>query len=71
MFYSKNVPPWERTLRLVAAAALIFLGFWIDRGPMVTAIVVGHGLVLALTGFFGFCPACAMVGRKLDKRKAV
>jgi len=24
------------------------------------------GLVTALTGFFGFCPMCAMVGRKLS-----
>jgi hypothetical protein len=23
---------------------------------------------VGLTGFVGFCPACAMVGRKLDRR---
>jgi hypothetical protein len=25
------------------------------------------GVVTVLTGLFGFCPACAMVGRKLNE----
>lgn len=67
MFYVKNVPAFERILRLSLGAATIFLGFWIDKGPMVTGMVVGSGFIAALTGLIGFCPMCALVGRKLDK----
>lgn len=67
MFYVKNVPAFERILRLALGAATVLLGFWIDKGPMVTGLVIGSGLIAALTGFFGFCPMCALVGRKLDK----
>jgi hypothetical protein len=28
-------------------------------------LIAGTGAVAILTGFFGFCPMCAMVGRKL------
>ena len=29
-------------------------------------LIAASGLFLGLTGLFGFCPACALVGRKLD-----
>jgi hypothetical protein len=67
MFYAKNVSAFERILRLGLGATLIFLGFWIGKGPVLTALLVGSGLSIALTGFFGFCPMCALVGRKLDR----
>ena len=67
MFYVKNVPARERVLRVVVAiAALAFAVF--ERGESVLVVGVGlSGAVLALTGLFGFCPMCALVGRKLDK----
>lgn len=43
MFYAKNLPNWERVLRVIM------------------------GAILAMTGLMGFCPMCAMVGRKLNK----
>jgi hypothetical protein len=67
MFYVKNVPAFERILRFSLGAATVLLGFWMGKGPMVTGLVMGGGLIAALTGFFGFCPMCALVGRKLDK----
>ena len=67
MFYTKNVPGWERALRLVLGmAALAFA--WANWH--VSPLAVGAGIVgamLAMTGLIGFCPACAIVGRKLDK----
>lgn len=67
MFYVKNVPNWERALRLLMG--LLALGFaamnWGTSGLAVGAGVVGA--MLAMTGLVGFCPMCAMVGRKLDK----
>lgn len=67
MFYTKNVPGWERVLRMVIGmAALAFA--WMNWH--VSAIATGAGIVgamLAMSGLMGFCPACAMVGRKLHK----
>lgn len=68
MFYVKNVPNWERALRLIMGVmALVFAAMnWGSSGLAVGAGIMGA--MLAMTGLFGFCPMCAMVGRKLDKR---
>lgn len=67
MFYVKNVPTWERFLRVIAGMG--FLAFaYMNWG--VSGLGVGAGIVsamLSMTGLMGFCPMCAMVGRKLDK----
>jgi hypothetical protein len=66
MLYRKNLPGWERLARSIAGAAMIAAGLlwpglaWTMPGTLVAA----SGLVAILTGFFGFCPACAMVGRR-------
>lgn len=67
MMYVKNVPGWERLLRLVVGSiALVFAAM--NWGTSGLAVAVGlTSVVLAATGLVGFCPMCAMVGRKLDK----
>lgn len=69
MLYVKNVPNWERALRLIAGAmALVFA--IMNWGASTVAVGAGvMGLILAMTGLVGFCPMCAMAGRKLDKRQ--
>lgn len=65
MFYSKNVPGWERAVRLLMGVALIAASV-AYFGSTTTGWVVGMvGAMAAMSGMFGFCPACAMVGRKL------
>ncbi len=65
MFYSKNVPGWERAVRLLMGVALIAASV-VYFGSTTTGWVVGVvGAMAAMSGMFGFCPACAMVGRKL------
>ena len=71
MFYVKNVPGWERAVRVVAGLAMIGFGL---AGPGIAGSTVGYaiaasGVVALLTGFVGFCPMCAMVGRRLDEGK--
>ncbi len=67
MFYVKNVPTWERIVRVLMG--MLALGFaaanWHASGMAVASGVVGA--MLAMSGLVGFCPMCAMVGRKLDK----
>ena len=60
MFHIKrNLPGWERGLRIGSGFAV---------GGAVAAGLTPVGLItwlaLVLTAFVGFCPACAMVGRR-------
>lgn len=69
MFYVKNVPSWERALRIVLGLlALAFTAMHWNGSALLTNLGVA-GAVLSLSGLFGFCPMCALVGRKLDKRR--
>jgi len=65
-FFVKNVPTWERVVRVVVAvtAALVSLNaFAAPWGWLVAGSALGFGM----TGLFGFCPACALVGRRLSQ----
>ncbi|MEO8394858.1 MAG: DUF2892 domain-containing protein [Chloroflexota bacterium] len=70
MFYPKNVPQWERAIRVISGMILITLSVisLIGGNPPLLAIA---GLVsaffLVITGFIGWCPACAMIGRKIKQ----
>jgi hypothetical protein len=71
MFYRKNLPGWERAMRTVGGVVMIAYGLFGMPGlpgmpgAMAGYLIAGTGAVAILTGFFGFCPMCAMVGRKL------
>lgn len=68
MFYVKNVPTWERVLRVMAGLAVAAWSVLALGGLWATVLALSAaGMVLS--GLFGFCPACAMVGRKLDKAR--
>ncbi|WP_371033320.1 DUF2892 domain-containing protein [Methylosinus sp. PW1] len=61
----KNVPGWERVARVALGLALVaasvsYLGAT-PAGWGVGAV----GLMAMTSGLLGFCPACAMVGRRL------
>ena len=63
-FHLKNVPAGERVVRIlvglaVAGWALAALGGW--PGWLISASAAG----IVVSGLVGFCPACAMFGRKL------
>ncbi|MFZ3007719.1 MAG: DUF2892 domain-containing protein [Phenylobacterium sp.] len=67
MLYKKNVPVWERVVRAIAGLLMLACGL---LGPGVAGTPVGYiiaatGIGTLLTGFFGYCPACAVGGRKL------
>ena len=65
MVYLKNIGTLERRLR-VAAGVVAVVGAFAVFGFTPTAYkIAAIGIVGALTGAIGFCPACALVGRKL------
>jgi hypothetical protein len=65
MFYTQNVPNWERAIRVIISFAGAISAYHAGLGLIVTILIASF----SLTGFFGFCPMCAMVGRKLDKQR--
>lgn len=66
MVYVKNVPTWERVVRMaVGLGAVVFTV--LNWGSPLAMGAGAMGAVLSLTGLVGFCPMCAMVGRKLHK----
>ena len=67
MFYRKNVSGKERMLRLVAGCLMILCGLVGLKASLLGLLIAGAGAMMILTGMFGYCPACAMVGRKAGK----
>jgi hypothetical protein len=65
MFYRKNLPGWERAMRTIGGVVMIGYGLSGMPGTMAGYLVAGTGAIAILTGSFGFCPMCAMVGRRL------
>jgi hypothetical protein len=64
MFYRKNLPGWERAMRSVGGVVMIAYGLLSMPGTMAGYVIAGTGAVAILTGSIGFCPMCAMVGRR-------
>lgn len=70
MVYWKNMGAKERWARALVGAALLG-GAYLLFGATARALLVGgSGAMLALTGAVGFCPACAMVGRRRVEDRA-
>ncbi len=69
MFYSKNVPGWERFVRVAGGVMMVAGGLLGLPGSVMGYLVAGAGAMMAMTGFIGFCPMCAMAGRRLSGNK--
>lgn len=67
MFYLKNVPTWERVLRAAIGIACLAYAALAWNGALLPLLAALTGATLSLTGLAGFCPMCALVGRKLDR----
>ena len=64
MFYRKNVGPTERALRFIAGVSMVIGALALLGTTPLGLLVAGTGVVSVATGLVGFCPACAMVGRR-------
>ncbi|MBN9486889.1 MAG: DUF2892 domain-containing protein [Alphaproteobacteria bacterium] len=70
MFYFKaNLPGWERTIRVVTGLVLIGITYLYSTATWMDGVGFVVGIILAGTGFLGFCPMCAMAGRKAVEGK--
>lgn len=74
MFYPKNVPNTERIFRLFAGFVLIGIGLFSEslfgiESVLLIGLLLVSAIFTMITGFIGWCPACAMVGRKIKIRE--
>jgi len=67
-FYVNNLPNWERAVRIVVALVIVIGGATLAATPW-NWLLVAAGIGFALTGLVGFCPACALVGRRTLPRR--
>ena len=66
MLYRKNLPMWERWGRGLIGVGLMALGVTAQWATLTGWVLAGSGAMTVLSGFVGFCPMCALVGRRLQ-----
>ena len=64
MIYQKNLYAWEQICRVFLGLALAVAVWWGMSAGLVSYLLIAGGVILAITGVVGFCPMCAMVGRR-------
>lgn len=64
MYFKTNLPGRERTIRVIMGVMVAGLAYLYAPTPMLTWVGIAMAVMLAGTGFIGFCPMCAMVGRR-------
>lgn len=64
MFYRKNVGAKERAARAVAGISMAAGSLFIVGITPLGVVLAAAGAGFALTGLVGFCPACALMGRR-------
>ena len=63
--YRKNIRQWEQWSRVVAGAAMVVAALAV-ASLLGKVLLVGGGTFMVVTGFVGWCPACAMIGRSIE-----
>ena len=67
MSFKRNIPGWERALRAALGIGLLALVWMVPLTSLVGWAVGLGGGVMALSAVMGFCPACALAGRRLPE----
>jgi hypothetical protein len=65
MLFRKNLPARERAIRLFIGLSLMCVGMLFAPEAWMKWSALAGGAMAACTGFIGFCPMCAVAGRKL------
>jgi hypothetical protein len=69
MFYQKNLYGWEQMLRIASGLGLAAYVLYDWPGNLLMYLIAASSVAFAVTGVVGWCPMCAMAGRRLDRTK--
>ena len=64
MLYRKNMGSKESWARVIAGTLIVACSLTQIGLTPLGLVLAASGVLTALTGLIGFCPACAMAGRK-------
>ena len=64
MLYRKNMGSKESWARMIGGALIVACSLTQIGTTLLGLALAASGALTALTGLIGFCPACAMAGRK-------
>lgn len=64
MLYRKNLGSKEGWARVATGALIVACSLTQIGTTPLGLVLAASGVFTALTGLFGYCPACAMAGRK-------
>jgi len=64
MLYRKNVGSKEGLARVLGGVLIVACSLTVVGTAPLGWVLAASGVFTVLTGLFGYCPACAMVGRK-------
>lgn len=64
MLYRKNVGARESLARVMGGALIAACSMALIGTTPLGLVLAASGVFTALTGVFGYCPACALAGRK-------
>jgi len=68
LYLKRNLPVAERVIRLVLGLAVAAVAGWLLPAGLARWGGLAAAAGLALTALVGFCPACALVGRRALER---
>ena len=64
MWYRKNFGGLERAARLIGGGLMFICGVVALHASPLGLLLSAAGVYTLVTGVFGYCPACAVAGRK-------
>lgn len=64
MIYRKNVGAKERWARVIGGVLIVACSLTQIGLTPLGLVLTASGVMTALSGVIGFCPACAMLGRR-------
>lgn len=65
MIYRKNIYRWEQWARVGLGVTAVIGGLYFVPVSVFGYAALGVGVVMVTTGLLGWCPACALVGRRI------
>lgn len=67
MSFKRNIPGWERAVRAALGIGLLAVVWIMPLTGLVGWVVGLSGAGMMLSSMVGFCPACALAGRRLPE----